>query len=241
VKIEMSKIKMPIFQLKALVENINQLVKKLELKTVTTEWGDYYNFTNYDKQAMADKAQIIEKLTKKLRSKSVWDLGANYGYFSRIAAKNSQSVVSYDIDPIAVEKNYQQVKENKEKNILPILLDLNNPSADYGFLNEEKTSFMKRQSPDTVMALALIHHLAIANNISLNKIAEFFHKLSPNLVIEFVPKRDSQVKKLLRSRDDIFDDYSEENFIKVFSEKFKLVSKSKVKNSFRTIYLYKRI
>lgn len=239
VKIKTSNMGMSKFQLGALIENLYQSVKKLELKKTSTEWGDYYNFTNYDKQAMFDKARIVEKLLRKIKPKTVWDLGANDGYFSRIASGTSRSVVSFDIDPVAVEKNYLKVKENKEKNILPILMDLNNPSADYGFLNEERTSFMKRSSPDCVMALALIHHLAIGSNIPMEKIAEFFRKITTNLIIEFVPKKDSQVKKLLASREDIFDDYSEENFEKIFSEKFKLVSKSKVKNSLRMIYLFK--
>lgn len=241
VKIQKSKIKMSLFQLKALIENLYSAIKKLELKKTDTEWGDYYNFTNYDKQAMEDKARIIEKLIKKTKSKTVWDLGANDGQFSRIAAKNFSLVVSFDIDPVAVEKNYLRMKNNKEKNILPILLDLSNPSSDYGFMNEERLSFMKRPAPDCVMALALIHHLAIGNNLPLHKIAEFFHKLSDNLIIEFVPKEDSQVKKMLSSREDIFLDYTEDNFEKIFGEKFKLVSKRRIKNSLRAVYLFRKI
>jgi len=107
--------------------------------------------------------------------------------------------------------------------------------------NEERTALIKRGPADTVMALALIHHLAIGNNLPIRKIAKFFAKLGKFLIIEFVPKKDSQVKKLLASREDIFLDYSQENFEHEFRKYFELIQKQKVKNSLRTIYLYKKI
>lgn len=90
------------------------------------------------------------------------------------------------------------------------------------------------------MALALIHHLAISNNLPLNKIADFFRETSESLIIEFVPKEDSQVQKLLSTRKDIFPDYDEEHFIKAFEESFTILQKEKISDSERTLFLMKR-
>ena len=100
--------------------------------------------------------------------------------------------------------------------------------------------FKLRPLPDTVFALALIHHLAISNNLPFNRIASFLSELSENLVIEFVPKSDSQVKKLLQSRKDIFVDYNEETFVKEFEVFYNIRAKEKVIDSERTIYWMKR-
>jgi len=240
VSIKEQKIKIPKLQLSALIDNLYSSVGNLELKKTKTEWGDYYNFTNYDTEAFKDKGGIVKKMIKMSKPKTVWDLGANDGYFSRIAADYGSETVAFDIDPIAVEKNYLRIKKNNEKNILPILLDLTNPTSSYGWANEERDSLVKRGPADVVMALALIHHLAIGNNLPFYKIAEFLSKICGYLIIEFVPKKDSQIKKLLASREDIFPDYTQENFEKIFNKYYKFICKNKVKNSLRTIYLYKK-
>jgi 23S rRNA U2552 (ribose-2'-O)-methylase RlmE/FtsJ len=241
ISIKEQKIKISKLQLSALIDNLYSSVENLELKKTKTEWGDYYNFTNYDTEAFKDKGGIVKKMIKMSKPKTVWDLGANDGYFSRIAADYGSETVAFDIDPIAVEKNYLRIKKNNEKNILPILLDLTNPTSSYGWANEERDSLVKRGPADVVMALALIHHLAIGNNLPFYKIADFLSKICGYLIIEFVPKKDSQVKKLLASREDIFPDYSQENFEKIFNKYYKFIYKNKVKNSLRTIYLYKKI
>ena len=46
--------------------------------------------------------------------------------------------ISFDIDPAAVEQNYRKAKEKKEQNIVPLLLDLTNPSPAIGWHNRER-------------------------------------------------------------------------------------------------------
>jgi len=236
--IKQSKFKLSLLQLKSLINNLQSFTKKLELKKDNTEWGEYYTFTNYTSSAFKDKANFITRITKKIKPKLVWDLGANDGYFSRLAGKNGAQVIAFDIDPIAVEKNYLQTKKKKEQNMLPLLLDLTNPTGDYGWANQERPTTVKQNKPDLILALALIHHLAIGNNVPFPKIAEYFASLGNYLIIEFVPKEDSKVKKLLASREDIFSDYKQSVFEKVFARHFKLTEKHNVKGSLRTLYLY---
>ena len=131
-------------------------------------------------------------------------------------------MISTDIDPEAVELNYQQIKKGGQKNILPLVLDLANPSPAIGWNNLERDSFYSRGKVDMVLALALIHHLAIANNVPFADIAKTMAMLGEFLILEFVPKEDSQVKRLLRSRDDIFDTYHLQGLIDAFSPLFEL-------------------
>jgi hypothetical protein len=119
-------------------------------------------------------------------------------------------------------------------------MDLTNPSPSIGWNSEERMGFKKRPLPEVVIALALIHHLAISNNLPFYKIAGFLSDLSENLIIEFVPKSDSQVKKLLESRKDIFGDYDEESFVKEFGAFYSIVAKEKVVDSERTVFWMKR-
>ena len=123
---------------------------------------------------------------------------------------------------------------------MPILMDLTNPSPSLGWSNEERMSFKERKLPDTVLALALIHHLAISNNLPFSKIAKFFSEICNSLIIEFVPKGDSQVDKLLATREDIFDQYHQEGFEKEFSKYFTIEQREKIQGSDRVLYLLKR-
>ena len=145
--------------------------------------------------------------------------------------------VSCDIDPCAVEKNYKECIKRNDKHILPLLIDITNPSPAIGWQNNERTSFLTRGSVDTVIALALIHHLAIGNNIPLSSISNFFKTICNKLIIEFVPKNDSQVQRLLVSRCDIFVDYTKDIFENEFKKYFIINRCVKIKGSERVLYL----
>jgi len=223
--------------MQGLIESLEATVKKLNWKPADTEWGDYYNITNYSDTAFQHKQSLISSWISRVAPKLVWDLGANDGTFSRLAGDRDILAISFDIDPAAVEQNYQQVKAKKEKNIIPLLLDLTNPSPAIGWHNRERDSFLNRAPADLVLALALIHHLAISNNVPLPQLADFFADAGKWLVIEFVPKSDSQVQKLLLSRKDIFSNYTRESFEDAFQERFIVHEKISVQDSERHLYL----
>jgi ribosomal protein L11 methylase PrmA len=220
-----------------LIENLESTIKKLTWTPRGTEWGNYYDITNYSDAAFEHKKELIREWAKRVKPRLVWDLGANRGVFSRVAGEAGANVVSFDIDPAAVEQNYLQMKKDKAENILPLLLDLTNPSPPIGWANRERESFGSRGPADMVFALAVIHHLAISNNVPLPQLADFFASTGKWLVIEFVPKSDSQVKKLLASRDDIFPNYTREGFEFAFKEKFNIQEAVHVRESERVLYL----
>jgi hypothetical protein len=223
-----------------LIDNLEATIRKLDWKPRGTEWGDYYDNTNYSDGAFEHKKQLVEEWTHRIKPALAWDLGANNGMFSRIAGVSAEQIISFDIDPAAVEQNYRKVKADDTKNLLPLLLDLTNPSPAIGWANQERDSFGQRGPADLVLALALIHHLAISNNVPLPQLADFFAEAGNWVVIEFVPKPDSQVRKLLSSRADIFPNYTREGFENAFATRFHVRSAVDVRESERVLYLLEK-
>jgi hypothetical protein len=146
-------------------------------------------------------------------------------------------VIAFDIDPAAVERNYRQVRSTGESGILPLLLDFANPSPAQGWAHSERLSLEQRGPADALLALALIHHLAIGRNLPLDRVAAFLSRLGRALVIEFVPKSDEQVQRLLRNRADIFPGYTVEGFEAAFRRHFRIESVQPIAESGRTVYL----
>ena len=221
-----------------LVDSLQSCIKKLTWRPKGTQWVDYYVSSNhYDSDAIEHKKQLVSDFLDKISPKTVCDLGANTGVFSRIASDKGIDTISFDIDPACVEINYLTAIERGETNILPLFLDLTNPSPGIGWENKETMSFLERVRADTVLALALIHHLAISNNLPLDRLASFFKKICSSLIIEFVPKSDPKVQKLLATREDIFSNYTQEAFESEFSKLFSIQTSAKIRNSERTLYL----
>jgi hypothetical protein len=219
-----------------LLDNLRGVIQSLSWKPGGTEWADYYNATNYSSTAMSEKEQLVERLCRDVNPGTAWDLGANTGVFSRRAVAAGAYTVACDIDPSAVEQNYRWCRSEKLTQMLPLVMDLTNPSPAIGWAHKERYSLIERGPADLVLALALIHHLAISNHVPLPKLASFFASCGKNLIIEFVPKSDSQVQRLLSSRQDIFDNYTENEFERAFSEKFVIEARVPVPESKRVLY-----
>jgi ribosomal protein L11 methylase PrmA len=226
--------------MRGLNDNLSAAVKRLRWHPGGTEWGDYYDATNYTGTAMESKPRIVGEFIARVAPRTVWDLGANTGVFSRIASTQQIDTIAFDVDPAAVEKNYIETRRRDESHLLPLVMDLTNPSPPLGWDHEERASLVARGPADMALALALIHHLAISNNVPLEKIARFLARICRSLVIEFVPKEDSQVKRLLATRQDIFPDYTIEGFTAAFARYFEIVDQRAVEDSERTLFLMRR-
>ena len=232
--------RMSLTALRGLLESLEGTVSNLAWEPVGTEWGDYYDATNYTEPALAHKEEVVRDFLLQLWPATVWDLGANTGFFSRLASSQGIPTIAWDVDPAAVERNYRACRSEGETQLLPLLLDLANPSPSIGWGNRERMSFLERAPADTVMVLALIHHLAIGNNIPLGYVADLLSLLGPGLIIEFVPKEDSQVRRLLSMREDVFPDYNREAFESAFEEKYRIERRVELQDSMRCVYLMRR-
>jgi ribosomal protein L11 methylase PrmA len=219
-----------------LVQNLKSAVRGLSWKPAGTEWAEYTSDNNYsDAASRSKRALVVQHLTGSA-ARMVWDLGANTGEYSRAAREVAPQVISFDVDPAAVERNYQRVRAESETGILPLLLDLTNPSPAQGWAGRERLSLADRGPADALLALALIHHLAIGHNLPLDRIANYLSRLGRMLIIEFVPKSDSQVKRLLLSRPDIFPSYTKEGFEAAFSREYDITATTRVEDSERWLY-----
>jgi hypothetical protein len=234
--------KVSTFALEGIMASLEKSVRALRPPHQKTEWGNYYTFTNYSDAAFKKKQKLVRDLLGKVSPapKMVWDIGANNGEFSVLAAEMGAYTVAFDIDPVAVGRNYNHRDDKTDGLMIPLVQDCTNPSAAVGWLGKERDSLCERGPADVVLALAIIHHLAIGRNLPLRHVAEFFAAAGDHVIVEFVPKEDSKVQILLASRQDIFDEYDAEHFEAAMSQYFKLIEKKPIQHSKRTLYLYKK-
>jgi hypothetical protein len=221
---------------RALIDSLQRTIHKLDWKPSGTEWADYAENTSYGEDATAVKDDLVRRLLADAGGNVVWDLGANTGRFSRIAADLGRRVVAWDVDPAATERHYRLIRRGGTESVLPLVLDLANPSPGLGWAGEERRSLEQRSNADVILALALVHHLAIGRNVPLGRIAAYVAGLAPGLVIEFVPKEDPMVRKLLATREDVFPDYDLEGFRAAFGDRFEIVEEAPVTGTARVLF-----
>lgn len=236
-KISVQKIKKE--QMIYFIDSLISMVKNINLPKQQTEWGEYYSFTNYNDISFKDKKEKVLNFASLINAKKIIDFGANTGEFSKLF-KNS-FVYSTDFDKLAVEYNYLDCKKNGINNIFPLVFDILNPSASLGFLNKERKDLYTRlKDIDLILALALVHHLKITNNVPFELQAKFFSKFGKNLIVEFIPKDDSKVEQMLLNRENDFDDYNIEAFEREYSKYFNILKKESISSSKRFLYLMER-
>lgn len=233
--------KFPKQKLLNLIASLETLISKLKIPAKESVWSEYYGEVSQRKDYLKQKKNIIAGWLGELKGiKTAADLGANEGEFSKLIAEKNIRVIAADFDPYCINKLYSSIKNNNEKNIQPVVLDLSNPTPPAGVNNEERDSFLNRINADVTVALALIHHLAIGKNIPFEKIADMFGRTGKYLIIEFVPKEDEKVQLMLTRKPDIYRAYDRNNFELVFSRHFTIEKKEMAGESKRILYLMKK-
>ncbi|MCY3748835.1 MAG: class I SAM-dependent methyltransferase [Chloroflexi bacterium] len=224
-------------RLEALLESLESTVRRLSWNPDETPWASYGDQSSYSDAGQADKERLVADYLAQADAKSVWDLGGNVGIFSRIAAAKDVPVVSIDSDPGAIDLNYRRMAESGERNIYPIVADLTSPSPALGWANREVNSLTERGPAGLVMALALVHHLAIGNNTHFERLADFLGGLGRRLLIEFVPPDDAMVLRLLAMRNHRFPWYTQGEFEAAFGRRFRIERSDGIADSKRRLYL----
>lgn len=223
-----------------LISSLESLIQKLKLPEQRSTWSEYYDEA-HSKKYLEEKRNIILQWIDQLQNISTAaDLGGNTGEFSKLLAEKNIQTITTDFDPYCINHLYQEIKTNRLPNIQPLVLDLSDPSPAIGVNNEERNSFIDRCEVDLVMALALIHHLAIGKNIPFEMVADFFSRVGKNLIIEFVPKEDEKIKIMLQQKKDIYTYYTLENFEEAFEKYFDIKTKQAIPSSERILYLMSR-
>ncbi|HTR31011.1 MAG TPA: class I SAM-dependent methyltransferase [Puia sp.] len=202
-----------------------------------SSWSNYYDETILGKDYLAAKQRLFRQFLDTIEFADALDLGCNDGLFSKILAESGKPVIAIDSDWQCIDKLYR----SHSRHILPLCIDLANPTPATGFRNAERTSFTDRAASDLVTALALIHHLTLANNIPMSLIAEYMNQLAKKyLIVEYVPLSDPKANDLITRRQSRVVGYDPEQFEMAFGRDFQIEKKDPIAGSERVLYLLKK-
>ena len=208
-----------------------------------SNWSDYaQTATHYSDEDHARKRSFVAHTLAEIKPSRVLDVGCNTGVYSVLASDAGAEVVSIDTDLQTVDRLCAKLK-GTGKNILPLCVDLAHPTPSVGWENRENASFLSRCSGhfDTVMMLAVLHHLLLSSQIPMDRIARLCSDLTTrNLIIEWVPPTDSKFRDLLRGRDSIYAHITEASFREAFAEHFTVLNKSTLQNGRILFHLLKK-
>jgi len=217
-------------------------VGKLPGPRGSSGWRDYYDEAcHYSAEDSAEKQALVTAWIDELRPSSVWDLGANTGRFARLASSRGVDTIAFELDPFCVDEMYRLATSEHDPHLLPLVQDLSNPSPGLGWAGRERSTVTERGRADLALALALVHHLAIAGNVPLPLVVDRIAELADSTVIEWVPKTDPKVAQMLRSREDVFEAYSAEVLEAALEERFTNVSAGPLSPNGRRLYLAREL
>ena len=224
-----------------MLERLRKWISRLQLADQgRTVWADYARETSYAADEAERKRALIVKFAAAVRPSMIWDIGCNTGDYAKAAlASGAGYAVGFDFDQGALDAAFARA-ESERLNFLPLFLDLANPTPSQGWAERERRGLIERASADAILGLALVHHLAIGRNVPLEQVVAWLVGLAPNGIVEFVPKSDPMVQRLLQLREDIFDDYSEETFAQHLQARAEIVEVVDVSATGRRLFWFAR-
>ncbi len=225
---------------RGILEGLRSYIAKLSSPTKATVWGDYADHNSYAADDARIKRDFIVKMAGQLKPDQLFDIGCNSGDYSVAALEGgAKTVVGFDFDYGALDAATARADKHKLP-FLPLWLDAANPSPSQGWAQAERLGFGKRASARALVALAFVHHIAIGRNVPLDMTIDWLISLAPEGIIEFPPKSDPMVQRLLSNREDIFPDYTEENFIAAVQSRGQIVEQKHVTEGGRLLIWYRR-
>ena len=223
---------------KATAKNLAKLVSGLEVARRGSTWSDYRDTCSYSDADAEAKRAFVRSAIAGGDAGLVLDLGANDGVYSSLASEQADYVVAVDGDEMVIDRLYRRLRAERNENVLPLVMNLVDPSGGVGWRNRERAAFADRVRPDVTLALALVHHLAIAANVPLSEVVSWLRSFGGRLVVEFVHVDDVQVQRLLANKPaGLFDDYRREAFEALLAEQFLVHEQQSLPGGSRTLYL----
>lgn len=222
----------------ATVRALRKLVRRLKWEPPATHWGEYRTTCTYTEGDRRAKEEFVTAvLGEHPDPRLVLDLGANDGEYSRIAARHARYVVAVESDHAVTDTLYRRLRDEGERRILPLVMDLADPSPGGGWRGSERAAFTARADADVVLALALVHHLAIGRNVPLRQIVDWLADLGRGAVVEFVAPEDPMAARLLANKPaGMFGDYHRDEFERALSERFTVARRVELPSGTRTLY-----
>lgn len=223
-----------------LVRSLRRTTARLTWKGGESLWKSYEEIRTYTSEDVGHKSRFVSRALDEVNPGTVWDLGANTGEYSELAASRGAFVVSVDGDAACTELIYRKLTKEKKLPVLPLTMDLANPSPGLGWDGTERPGLSDRGPADLVLALALLHHLVLTGCVPLERVARWLARLSAHLVVEFVPPRDPMVIKLLRNRNGEHLPYDEGTFRLGFEKFFDFLKEETLPNGRRLFFCRKK-
>jgi hypothetical protein len=219
------------------VRKMRKLVQRLSWDPPEGVWTAYGERNSYTDDDARRKDEFVREVATSRNWNLVWDIGANNGRYSRIAAEGARTVVAVDADQGPVELLYRDLREEGNEQILTLTMNLADPSPGLGWRGLERRSMPDRGKPDLVLALALVHHVAISANVPVKEFIDWLASLDTALVIEFPTREDPMVKKLLApKRDGLHPDYELGFFERTLGEAFDIERSERLESGTRVLY-----
>ena len=232
---------------KAMIENnvkgLHRIVSSLEWDPGTSRWSEYASDCGHVSVQRETKAEFVDGFVAEVAPSVVWDVGANDGHFSRVAARTAKYVLALDADELVLEDLYRSLKKDGPNNVLPLLHDLANPSPGLGWRGMERPPLPARSAPDLILALAVVHHLVIGRNVPLRAFVDWLADLDCPAVFEFVPPDDPMVQALTVNKKphEIHRDYTETNLRAYLEGRLEIVRETPVPGGGRRLFALRPI
>ena len=205
----------------ATIDRLIKLVAGLEWQRSDSTWAEYSERGHYKSDDLTLKADFVREVTGRRQRSHVWDIGANDGMFSRIAAEHADTVLAIDADDLVVDRLYRTLRDDGTEGILPLAMNFADPSPGIGWRGRERPPLTDRSSPDLILALAVIHHLALTHNIPTAAILDLFRDLRAEVVLEIPTEADPMVKTLMgHKRAGVHGDYTAANIEAQVADRF---------------------
>jgi SAM-dependent methyltransferase len=219
------------------VRKMRKLVERLSWEPPQGVWTAYGERNSYSDDDARRKDDFVREVARAREWGLVWDIGANNGRYSRIAAEGARTVVAVDADQGPVELLYRDLREEGNDRILTLRMNLADPSPGLGWRGLERRSMPDRGRPDLVLALALVHHMAISANVPVKEFVDWLASLGSALVIEFPTREDPMVKKLLApKREGLHPDYELGFFEHTLKDAFDVERSERLASDTRVLY-----
>lgn len=223
----------------AQLKNLQRAVDDLTWDRQRSTWSEYGDRAHYsDRDLVAKEEFVAATISADAAPNLVLDLGANDGRFSRLAVRSgARSVVAVDSDHLVIDRLYRELERDGERRVLPLVVDLSDPSPGVGWRSRERAPFVERVRPDLVLCLAVVHHLALTNNVPLDEIVAFLADFGAAMVVEFPHRDDPMAAKLLsRKRVGLFDTYNRANWERALQGRFIVRVTEVLPSGTRTLY-----
>ena len=232
--------RLPRHALVGMLSGLRRYIATLELKADATVWGNYAQDNSYADAEAAAKRRFVGEMVAATRPGLLLDLGCNSGDYSLAALEaGAERVIGFDYDHGALERAFARF-DAAGADVLPLWLDAANPSPSQGWGQAERQGLAERARADALIALAFIHHIAIGRNVPLDMTIDWLLAMAPVGVIEFPPKSDPMVQRLLSQRDDIFPDYDEANLLALLGARARIVRAEHLSEGGRLLVWYDR-